>query len=400
MKNKFSWVLALTVILQSAPLWASDSRILSKEARETKRQEEVKGLQENFKWWPTDASPGPVKDEKRGGYWWWPTEPGKMKPWGNRGYVYVRKIIFDCKEEELPAPQSKELRPSLLIKKVIKNVKIYFDYDNADLRDDHITILEEAVRTLRRNPDADILITGNCDRRGSEAYNQKLGNYRGEAVKNFMIERGIQEERVLIVSKGKLDAVAPITDLVGMQKDRNAQFMVAEVKEIMVPYSGEVKELGVVPLGERKYLVEKNVGIESQIKVSTREYAVKEQDTLKSIARKQLGGTHRWKYLYEFNKERIENPDSLEPGTVIIIPVEQEAKQEMKQEMQNETPQEVVAPFSAAREYVISKNDSLWKIAKKHLGDGKRWGEIYELNKDKIKNPDKLIPGTKILIPA
>ena len=142
--------------------------------REEKRKQELDRLQERFQWWPTDAQPGPVKDLERGGYWWWPTEPGKARPWGNRGYVYVYRIIFDYKEEELPPPKPQELRPSLLIKKIIKNVKIYFDYDKANLRDDAIKILGTAVGTLKRSPEASILITGNCDRRGSEAYNEKL----------------------------------------------------------------------------------------------------------------------------------------------------------------------------------------------------------------------------------
>jgi nucleoid-associated protein YgaU len=41
----------------------------------------------------------------------------------------------------------------------------------------------------------------------------------------------------------------------------------------------------------------------------------------------------------------------------------------------------------------------LWKIAAKELGGGHRWKYLYELNKDKIKNPNKLKPGTKITIP-
>ncbi|MBU1124433.1 MAG: hypothetical protein KKC84_00220, partial [Candidatus Omnitrophica bacterium] len=96
--------------------------------RDDRRKEELKDLQKRFEWWPTDALPSPVKDAGREGYWWWPDSPGTARPWGNRGYVYVYKIIFDYKEEELPPPKPQELRSSLLIKKIIKNVKIYFDY--------------------------------------------------------------------------------------------------------------------------------------------------------------------------------------------------------------------------------------------------------------------------------
>ncbi len=65
-----------------------------------KKERDLQKLQEEFQWWPTDAKPSPVKDEEKGGYWWWPNEPGSATPWGNRGYVYVYKIIFDYKDED------------------------------------------------------------------------------------------------------------------------------------------------------------------------------------------------------------------------------------------------------------------------------------------------------------
>lgn len=308
------------IILFTSNLFGWDGWI-SKEERKLRREKELQELQERFKWWPTDALPGPVKDEEKGGYWWWPTTPGKIRPWGNRGYVYVYKIIFDYKEEELPPPKPEELRPSLLIKKIIKNVKIYFDFDKADLREDHIPILEDAVRVLKRNPQADILVTGNCDRRGPEAYNLKLGRRRAEAVKKFMLDKGISENRIKIISRGKLDAVAPITDLVGMQKDRNAHFVIAEVEEVMLPYPGEpIAEAK--PIEEGKFILEEEKRIESEIRVSTKEYTVKKGDTLWNIAEREYGGGHRWKYLYELNKDRIKDPNRLKPGQKIIIPVE------------------------------------------------------------------------------
>lgn len=292
--------------------------LFAKANRETEMQE----LQEQFQWWPTDAQPAPVKDAEMGGYWWWPIEPGTAALWGNRGYVYVYKIIFDYRSEELPPPKPQELRPSLLIKKIIKNVKIYFDYDKSALREDAKKILESAVWTLKHNAECSILITGNCDIRGTEKYNEKLGKQRADAVRNFMLKNGIPENCIRIVSRGKLDAVAHVTDLVGMQKDRNAQFMIAEVEEIMIPAPGEPQIEEAKKIEEGKYVVEEEMNVESKIKVSTREYIVKKGDTLSSIARNELGNPARWKYLYEINKDRIKDPNKLKAGTKITIPKE------------------------------------------------------------------------------
>jgi outer membrane protein OmpA-like peptidoglycan-associated protein len=300
----------------------SVSPALAARGEEEKKKEE-QALQQRFKWWPTDAQPAPVEDQEKGGYWWWPQQPGQVGPlWGNRGYCYVRKIIFDYKEEELPPPKPQELRPSLLIKKIIRNVKVYFDYDKAELRDDTAAILRQAAKSLKVNPEASILITGNCDLRGSEAYNQTLGKHRAQAVKQFMSDQGIPEERIRIVSRGKLDAVAPVKDLVGMQKDRNAQFMIAEVEEVMIPYTGQPPTPESQPIEEGKYLQETKEEVTGQIQVSTKDYVVQKGDTLWKIAEKEYGKPHRCKYLYELNKEKIKNPNKLKVGQTLTIPVE------------------------------------------------------------------------------
>lgn len=339
MKYKiFKGVMVFLVVMWTADLGLAQQKS-RKEIREERKQKELESLQERFQWWPTDAKPGMVKDPDRGGYWWWPSEPGELRPWGNRGYVYVYKIIYDYKAEEEPefeeekvsvvedVPQEKpapvELRPSLLIKKIIKNVKIYFDYNKADLRDDQLPLLDQAVKNLARNAQASILITGNCDRRGSNEYNMKLGNKRGETVKRYMLEKGIPEHRIFIVSRGKLDAVAPVGDLAGMQKDRNAQFMVAEVEEIMIPAMEQPREMEEArEIEEGKFLIEKEERVETAVKVSTREYIVKKGDSLSRIAQREIGAAHRWKYLYELNKDVIKDPNKLRVGQKIILPVE------------------------------------------------------------------------------
>lgn len=51
-------------------------------------------------------------------------------------------------------------------------------------------------------------------------------------------------------------------------------------------------------------------------------------------------------------------------------------------------------------EYTVKKGDCLWNLAKKYLGDGSRYREIYELNRDKIKNPNLIYAGQVLTLPA
>ncbi|HSB63945.1 MAG TPA: LysM peptidoglycan-binding domain-containing protein [Thermoanaerobaculia bacterium] len=52
------------------------------------------------------------------------------------------------------------------------------------------------------------------------------------------------------------------------------------------------------------------------------------------------------------------------------------------------------------RTYTVVAGDSLSKIAKKIYGDANRWREIWEANKDKVKNPDLIHPGQELKIPG
>ncbi len=49
--------------------------------------------------------------------------------------------------------------------------------------------------------------------------------------------------------------------------------------------------------------------------------------------------------------------------------------------------------------YTVVAGDCLWNIAKKYLGNGARYTEIYNLNKDKIKNPNLIYVGQVLVMP-
>lgn len=68
---------------------------------------------------------------------------------------------------------------------------------------------------------------------------------------------------------------------------------------------------------------------------------------------------------------------------------------------ESETPEVAEARAAGAFEkYTIQKGDTLQKISKKFFGTTKKWMKIYELNKDVLKSPNRIIPGQSINIPV
>lgn len=57
------------------------------------------------------------------------------------------------------------------------------------------------------------------------------------------------------------------------------------------------------------------------------------------------------------------------------------------------------ATKAAPRTYVVQGGDSLSVIAKKVYGNAARWPDIFNANRDKIKDADRIFPGQELVIP-
>jgi outer membrane protein OmpA-like peptidoglycan-associated protein len=118
----------------------------------------------------------------------------------------------------------------IVVNEVVKNYKVFFDFDEATIRAEDEAVLKEAASVLQKYPDDHVLITGNTDARGTEEYNIQLGGRRAEAVREDLLAKDIESSRIQIISRGEYDAIRAESDVVeDMQADRNAHFLVAEV---------------------------------------------------------------------------------------------------------------------------------------------------------------------------
>lgn len=91
--------------------------------------------------------------------------------------------------------------PSITRPVLIDN--IFYEYDKATLTAESTAALDELVKLLELNPNATIEIGSHCDHRGSDKYNQKLSQARAESVVNYLIEKGIEQERLTAAGYGE-----------------------------------------------------------------------------------------------------------------------------------------------------------------------------------------------------
>ncbi|MCY3954893.1 MAG: peptidoglycan-associated lipoprotein Pal [Nitrospira sp.] len=104
-------------------------------------------------------------------------------------------------EEPEPEP-APEPAPDRAVDSVLADV--FFDLDEYAIRPDAVPVLEKDAELLKSTyKDSSVLIEGHCDERGTVEYNLELGKRRAQAVKDYLVDLGIEESRIHIVSYGK-----------------------------------------------------------------------------------------------------------------------------------------------------------------------------------------------------
>jgi outer membrane protein OmpA-like peptidoglycan-associated protein len=265
---------------QKAPAPVAQPAAVDKKAPEPKKASAAPP-EDKLPWWPTDAQPAPVKDAQRGGFWWWPRSPGTVKDlWGNRGYAYVNKIIYDwhgggtggtggiggtggttggtggtsgtggtggtggiggtggttggtggalkdvqVKINDIGFPET-EKKPSLLVKRTIRSEQLQFKDNNVEIKPEHASLLKKAAASLKRDKEANVLITASND-------TPELGSARTHLVEKFLMDQGVAQERIYILAPEKFQEAGLSSK--EQPKPGTIQVLIAEVKEVMIP---------------------------------------------------------------------------------------------------------------------------------------------------------------------
>lgn len=99
--------------------------------------------------------------------------------------------------------------------------RVYFDTDSHDVRADAQPILDAQAGWLTRYPSVRVRIEGNADERGTREYNLALGARRANAIREFLVGRGVTADRVSTISFGKEQPIDAGSGEEAWQKNRN-----------------------------------------------------------------------------------------------------------------------------------------------------------------------------------
>ena len=104
--------------------------------------------------------------------------------------------------------------------------RIHFDLNKATIKKDYLPYLNVIVRYLKAHPELKIRVIGYTDNIGSKRYNDKLAYRRALAIKNYLVNHGINSSRIVITGKGKTEYLVENNTEIDRFTNRRAEFFI------------------------------------------------------------------------------------------------------------------------------------------------------------------------------
>ena len=125
-----------------------------------------------------------------------------------------------------PAPAPAPAAPAVAATKVTYAADAFFDFDKSVIKPEARAKLDDLVGKVKGISLEVIIAVGHADAVGSDAYNQRLSVRRAEAVKAYLVSKGIEKNRVYTEGKGEKSPVADNKTAEGRAKNRRVEIEV------------------------------------------------------------------------------------------------------------------------------------------------------------------------------
>lgn len=151
---------------------------------------------------------------------------------GGGGYLLYRAMTKKQREcEKAGGTWDKESKSCILPKKDQQIVKKA--YDNLNFASGKATILSSSFASLndlseylKTIPALELEIVGHTDSQGDEDFNQKLSENRAEAVRQYLMKKGVKGDRMKSIGYGETKPIGDNNTPQGREKNRRVEFIV------------------------------------------------------------------------------------------------------------------------------------------------------------------------------
>ncbi len=129
------------------------------------------------------------------------------------------------------APVAQAAKPTPVASKVVFNADAFFDFDKAVLKPEGRKLLDQVATQVQTINLETIIAVGYTDSIGSVAYNLKLSQRRANAVKTYLVSKGIDANRIYTEGKGKSNPVASNATAAGRAKNRRVEIEIVGTRK-------------------------------------------------------------------------------------------------------------------------------------------------------------------------
>jgi OOP family OmpA-OmpF porin len=111
----------------------------------------------------------------------------------------------------------------MVANKVAFNADTFFDFDKSTIKPEGRNILDQVVQQAQQLKLESIITVGHTDSVGTEAYNQGLSERRANAVKNYLVSKGIPADLIIASGRGETQPVADNSTREGRARNRRVE---------------------------------------------------------------------------------------------------------------------------------------------------------------------------------
>jgi len=115
--------------------------------------------------------------------------------------------------------------------KVVLNADTFFDFDKSTLKPEGRQVLDQVAQQASSINLETIIAVGHTDSIGSDAYNLKLSQRRAASVKNYLVSKGVDPNRVYTEGKGESQPIASNKTREGRAKNRRVEIEIVGTRK-------------------------------------------------------------------------------------------------------------------------------------------------------------------------